>query len=165
MRRGRSDCRRWHDSFTICDMTHSPSVTWLIHYVWHDSFTICDMTHSLCVKWLIHYVWHDSFTICDVTHCDHSIHSDVSWEEVGVIADDDMPHSLCATRLIHYVTWLIVRRRGRDRRLCDIDHSLCVTWLTAITLLILTYSKKKVGVLADCVTWLIHYVWRDSFTT
>jgi len=62
----------WHDSFNMCDMTHS---TWasakvkeLIQYVWHDSFNMCDLTHSMCVTWLIQYVWYDSLNMCDMTH-------------------------------------------------------------------------------------------------
>jgi len=58
----------WHDSFYMCDMTHSYKwhdasicVTWLILHVWHDAFYTFDLDAPHMCDILILYVWHDSF--------------------------------------------------------------------------------------------------------
>jgi len=75
----------WHDSFNVCDVTPSMCVTWLIQCVWRDSFDMYDMTHSICVTWLIQYVWHDSFNMSDMTRSRVAVSWPLTWRVMSHI--------------------------------------------------------------------------------
>ena len=157
-----------HDSFNMCDMTHS----YVWHKsVWHASFirvtcvfsNMCDMTHLYVCDMTHSYVWHDSFNMCDMT-------ASYLWHISFNMCD--LTHSYVWHKSVWHASFIRVTRVLSN--ICDMTHSICVTWLihTCDTNLCDTslIVMRDVGLMVICdfflqirdMTYFFPDTWHDS---